>query len=56
MMIRQLFLVKIFQLKEKKWLKSVHKQENLALVVQFRQNAPNYRKNFVFKNRISTQK
>ena len=32
--IRQLYHVKIFQLKEKIWLKSVPKQGNWALVVQ----------------------
>ena len=31
MIIRQLFHVKIFQLKEEKWLNSVYKQENWAL-------------------------
>ena len=34
MMIRQLFHAKKFQLKEKNWLKSVHKQGNWFLVVQ----------------------
>ncbi len=34
MTIRQLFHVKIFQLKEKNWLKSVRKQGNWTLVVQ----------------------
>ena len=34
MMKRPLFHIKICQLKEKIWLKSVHKQGNWALVVQ----------------------
>ena len=34
MMTRQLFHVKNFKLKEKKWLKSVHKQGNWAFAVQ----------------------
>ena len=34
MMTMKLFHVKNFQLKEKNWLKSVHKQGNWTLVVQ----------------------